>query len=173
MIVRSRGYLPHIEIKKTTYFVTFRLAGSMPAEVLELWRSERKDLEHRAGESNRETTAFEQQELARLYSDRIEEYLDSGADDCWLKNPEVAKIVSEALRHFDGTLYELHAWCIMPNHVHVIVTPVPSSGKYTSDLIPILHSWKSYSSHEANKILKRNAKFWQEEYYDHRIRNES
>src|SRR5262249_6293207 len=167
MIIRSRGYLPHIEEAKSTYFITYRLAGSMPAHLLELWKSERMDLEQRL--KIRKATDFEIQELTRLYSDRIEKYLDSGAGECWLKNPAVAHIVSDNLEHFDGTRYQLHAWCIMPNHVHSVMTPISIQD---SALIPILHSWKSYTALKANKILSRSGKFWQEEYYDHKIRSE-
>lgn len=67
----------------------------------------------------------------------------------------------------------------MPNHVHVVVQPF--AGKTTkagtpaaySELSDILHSWKSFTSKEANKLLRRSGEFWQAEYYDHLIRNES
>ena len=84
-----------------------------------------------------------------------------------MKNPVIADLVADALRKFDGSRYRLFAWCIMPNHVHTVFQPMSPHR-----LEDILHSWKSYTAHEANKILKRNVKdFWQREYFDHLIRN--
>jgi REP element-mobilizing transposase RayT len=144
----------------------------MPAVVLDQWRHERQEIERRVKEQGRELTEHEKHELERLYSDRVEEYLDRGIGDCWLNNPEVAELVVGALKYFDGSRYHLFAWCVMPNHAHVVFSPVPAPGKFSSELIPILHSWKSYTSHKANEILRKTGKFWQEEYYDHRIRTE-
>jgi REP element-mobilizing transposase RayT len=97
---------------------------------------------------------------------RLEEYLDSGSGACWLSNSKIAAVVADALRHFNCSYYWLHAWCVMPNHVHVLLEPLP--GHPLSD---ILHSWKSFSAKEANRILYRSGPFWQREYYDHLIRN--
>src|SRR6266536_1586998 len=55
----------------------------------------------------------------------------------------------------------------MPNHVHVIVRP-----KEEHTLSQILHSWKSFSAKEANRLLNRRGIFWQAESYDHLIRTE-
>jgi len=79
----------------------------------------------------------------------------------------VAQTVLDALKHFDGQRYDLLAWCIMPNHVHVVVCPLG-----THNLPEILHSWKSFTAKRANKLLQRQGQFWQEEYYDHLIRDE-
>jgi REP element-mobilizing transposase RayT len=80
----------------------------------------------------------------------------------------VAELVANALRFFDGQRYQLFAWCIMPNHVHVIFRP------FADWTLPkLLHSWKSYTSKEANRILGRSGRFWQDEYYDHLVRNEN
>jgi REP element-mobilizing transposase RayT len=94
-----------------------------------------------------------------------------------MKDERVADKVRDALLHFDAVRYSLAAWCVMPNHVHVVVrpfggitggTPVP-----LSELSEILHSWKSFSAKEANKLLRRSGEFWQAESYDHLIRNEA
>jgi len=79
----------------------------------------------------------------------------------------VAEMVRDALLHFQGDRYDLAAWCIMPNHVHVIVRPMRG---YT--LSEVLHTWKSFTAQRANRVLHREGKFWQSESYDHVIRNE-
>ncbi len=71
-------------------------------------------------------------------------------------------------RHFHGKRYRLFAWCLMPNHVHVLFSPLQGNM-----LENILHSWKSYSAQRANALLRRTGPFWQREYFDHLIRNEA
>ena len=96
----------------------------------------------------------------------IEENLDRGAGACYLRRPEIAELVAQALRKFDDERYRLLSWCVMPNHVHVVFQPwAPFALQH------ILHSWKSYSALQANALLKRTGRFWQREYYDHLIRD--
>ncbi len=166
--IRQGAYLPHWTREGAIYSVTFRLADSVPAPVLEAWRLERADLETAARRPARPLTANEYEKLISLHSEKIEAYLDSGAGACYLRMTEVAMIVSAALRHFDGERYELHDWCVMPNHVHVILRPLVGH-----TLENILHSWKSYTATAANRLLGRGGEFWQPEYYDHLIRDEA
>ncbi len=165
--IRNRGHLPHWEQEGGTYFVTFRLADSLPKSVLDFFEQERESLVRRAKQQRRELTSSEQTRLRELYSDRVETQLDSGAGACHLARPEIAELVAEALRRFDGKRYSLRAWCVMPNHVHVVFTVVPGES-----LEKIMHSWKSYTAHQANEILHRAGEFWQREYYDHLVRDE-
>src|SRR5260370_40431688 len=81
----------------------------------------------------------------RLSLKRVERCLDRGIGCCHLRDSRVAGIAAEALRHFHGRRYRLLAWCVMPNHVHVLFSPL---GEHSLD--GILHSWKSYSAHKAN-----------------------
>jgi len=98
---------------------------------------------------------------------RVEKFLDSGYGSCFLRDDRLAEIVQNALLYFDGLRYSLHAWCVMPNHVHVLLTP--ESG---FDLSGITHSWKSFSANKCNKLLGRTGSFWRTESFDRFIRNE-
>jgi REP element-mobilizing transposase RayT len=86
---------------------------------------------------------------------------------CLLRQPVNAELVANAIRFFDKKRYELPAWCVMPNHVHAIVSPYAghSLGK-------ILHSWKSFTSHELKKLLNREGSTWERESFDHLVRSE-
>ncbi len=139
----SRGYLPHFDSAETIQFVTFRLADSLPRAVAE--------------------------DLARLPDNLAEtdHRLDGGLGLCWLKEPAVAELVQKALMHFDGQRYRLLAWCIMPNHVHVVVEPMAEGS-----LGGIVHSWKSFTAKEANRLLGRRGPFWHKDYFDRYIRDE-
>jgi valyl-tRNA synthetase len=167
-IVKRQGHnLPHWTRHGAVYAVAFRLVDSLPPQVLQTWKQEREAILQRPKEQARPLTAHEEQELDRLYATRIEAFLDSGQGACHLAKPEIASLVQDALRHFDGQRYDLIAWCIMPNHVHVVVRPFEGH-----DLADILHSWKSFTAKQANRQLGISGSFWQEEYYDHLIRDE-
>lgn len=150
----SRGYLPHFDAgQEFTQIVTFRLADSVPNHVIAKWQDE---LLCRP-ETERET------ELHRL----IETFLDTGWGACHLCDQEIASLVEESLLFFDGTRYALHAWIVMPNHVHTLFTPITGWS-----LSKIVGSWKSFTAKEANQVLGRMGQFWQEDYFDRYVRNE-
>jgi REP element-mobilizing transposase RayT len=168
--IRSRGYLPHLEIPGATYFITFRLADSIPKPYLRRLESE---CNIAIGTLNRYNSCDNPHQHAKAwkiinrYSRTLERYLDESHGACHLKDPQVADIVAGALQFFNSERYELHAWCVLPNHVHVLC--VPGEGFV---LGKILHSWKSYTAKEANKVLGRTGTFWSREYYDRIVRNE-
>lgn len=168
LIIRDRGRLPHWEQDNATYFVTFRLADSLPQSVLNQITSERQSILKLARQQKRELPKTENKHLKRLSTVRIEEYLDSGAGACSLRIREIAETLAETLQLFDENRYRLFAWCIMPNHVHAVMRVFP-----THHLSDVLHSWKSYTAKQSNRILKTRGPFWQREYYDHLLRNEA
>jgi REP element-mobilizing transposase RayT len=128
---------------------------------------ERRDIHIRAEQQGRSLSDVEISRLRELHSERIEAYLDAGHGACWMGNSQVAELVADALRHFDGQRYRLYAWCIMPNHVHILIEPL-----IPHQLSKILHSWKSFTATAANRLLHRSGDFWQPESYDHLIRDE-
>jgi Transposase and inactivated derivatives len=110
---------------------------------------------------------LESDQVGQFAFARTDEALDQNYGDCWMRRPEVAGIVSGALKFFDGNRYDLHAWCVMPNHVHALFTPRPAQ-----KLDRILHSWKSYSATKANPTIgKTGAPFWEHESYDRLVRS--
>ncbi len=159
----SRRNLPHWQQEGRTYFVTFRLRDSLPQEKLEALRKNRAEWL----DTNPEPwSAAQSQEYHEMFSEKVQQWLDAGYGSCLLKDPALAQIVADALRHFDGERYDLVAWVVMPNHVHVLLTPRPGFA-----LGRILHSWKSFSAHEINKQTGRQGDVWQHETYDHIVRD--
>jgi REP element-mobilizing transposase RayT len=152
----SRGYLPHFDGSRVLQFLTFRLADSVPNECIERWKEE---LNWHAG------LDADRPESVQLRK-TIEHYEDAGHGACYLRDERIAQLVQEALLHFDGQRYRMIAWCIMPNHVHALVE--------TTDtwLSSILHTWKSFTAQEANKMLGRSGPFWMPDYFDRYIRND-
>jgi REP element-mobilizing transposase RayT len=107
-----------------------------------------------------EWESFFEIESDKLRRAALESFLDRGHGACWLRKSDIAELTENALRHGHGNLYELRAWVVMPNHVHVLfnVNAVPM-GK-------IVRSWKRYIAEIANGWLRRKGQFWQPEYWD-------
>jgi putative DNA methylase len=126
--------------------VTFRLADSLPRAILE------------------DRLANETSALRR---GRFESLLDAGHGETILAQPDAGAIVEGALLHFDRARYGLHAWCVMPNHVHVLLTPGPGFA-----LSAIVHAWKSFTAKAINRVLRRQGRLWWEEYFDRAIRDD-
>jgi type I restriction enzyme R subunit/putative DNA methylase len=167
----ERGYLPHCDFPGLVQFVTFRLADSMPA-------SRRGEWEH----------------LLKIEDDRerrtkLEEYLDRGVGECHLRRPQIAKIAEDAMLHFHNERYELIAWCVMPNHVHVLVHV------WQAPLWKMVAMWKKFVAAKALAMLRQERRspdrpvragdntglnrspafqsFWQREYWDTFMRDEA
>ena len=105
----------------------------------------------------------------KKYFNKIDNlFYQYGNSPDYLKQDEIAKIVADSMKFYDGKDYELLCYCIMPNHVHFII----KLNKEARLLEDIMHSIKRYSASKANKVLKRAGQFWQHENYDHIIRNE-
>lgn len=150
----SRGYLPHWEAGETPQSICFRLADSLPEAVVRQCLTNLSELpEHEAKIKLRK---------------QLEAALDRGHGEALLSKPNVATIVQDALLFFDGTRYRLHAWCIMPNHVHVLMTPLGEQSHAS-----LVNSWKSFTALQINRALKRNGQVWFREYFDRKIRNEN
>jgi REP element-mobilizing transposase RayT len=148
--IRSRGRLPHLYRDGGTYFVTFRLFDAVVH-----------------APDRAKDTSIDNADLADDPSALLSDYdppLRLGS--CLLERPAVAEIVQNAIMFFDGTRYEMIAWCVMPNHVHVVFAPLNGYGPDQ-----ILHSWKSFTAHAVNKLLNRTGPPWERESFDHLVRN--
>jgi putative DNA methylase len=126
--------------------ITFRLADALPADVSRRLAKEADSVERRK---------------------QVDAFLDAGYGKCWLARPELATFVEQAIFHFDGDRYRLLAWCIMPNHVHALIE---TRAHYPLDRI--VHSWKSFTAKQINKLLHRAGEIWQREYFDRYIRDD-
>ncbi len=184
-IENAAGNLPHWRQDGVTYFVTFRLADALPVETLALWRREREDWLRRHPPPH---TPAQRREYHERFVERFQKWLDAGHGTCVLSDLAVRLIVSTAIKHFadestSGILpissplrgktprvrdvrYSLREWVVMPNHVHVVVTPLDGHSLST-----ILHSWKSFTATAINRHLGRSGALWQKESFDHIVRS--
>ena len=156
----QRGYLPHRDYGSAVQAITFREGDSLPTHVIEEWRSELSDL-------TTSNDPKEQENYQKELSKRIARYEDAGHGSCHLRRPELARIVQDRLLKGHDQDYKLIAWCIMPNHVHVLIKQVENSS-----LGEIVKHWKGSSAHQINHALERAGPFWAEDYFDRVIRDE-
>ena len=168
---RFRLNLPHWQQADATYFVTFRLADSLPREAVQRWLDDRRVWLQARGltsaEEVRKLPESEQRRFSKHFIGRIERTLDECAGECVLRSPKIAQLVATALGFFHNQRYWLHRAVVMPNHVHALVTPAEGQR-----LDQIIHSWKSFTAKEINRLTGREGQVWQAESYDHIVRNE-
>ena len=134
--------MPHRDEPGLTQFVTFHLADSFPAALRSEWE------------------AILKVEDVQARRERLQAYLDKGNGECFLRRSDLAKLVEDSFRFFHGKRYELWAWVVMPNHVHVLFQAGSESMSRT------VENWKKFTAHEANKLTGRQGKFWFEDYWD-------
>ena len=159
-------HLPHWRQDGATYYATFRLGDSLPQPKL-------RELSFLRKERNRQhpqpRSKEESEEFAREIMKKVEVWLDQGMGSCVLGNADASATVARAMHFFDGKRYQLAAYIIMPNHVHVIVQPMV----YVDDpLERIIHSWKRHSARQINEKLGRSGSLWQKESFDRIVRDE-
>lgn len=191
--------MPHWRQDGCTYFVTYRLADSIPAGVLREWEFEKlkwiqarvkvdsignridsndsidNRIESRDSIDNR---TYRWDELFPLLCDsdryaflkcfnrKLNTYLDNGAGSCVLRHRACAKIVLEGWEFFDGIRYQLGDLVVMPNHVHLLITPMAGF-----ELEGVLQSRKRQSAKEINQELNVSGTLWQKHSYDHIVRD--
>jgi putative transposase len=158
-----------------TYFLTFRTADSLPADVLRQWLQERGAWLQRHGiapdapdwrQALQRLPAALRNDFHGRFTEAFHNYLDAGYGECLLKRPELAAVVARTLLHFDGQRYHLGDFVVMPNHVHLLVCLLGET-----DLLAQTKSWKRYSSTQINHCLGRQGHFWQAESFDHLVRS--
>ena len=168
-----RRHLPHWQPGGATLFVTFRLAGSLPRGMAAELRAERKGRQPALAltDDGRERRGLSLD--SRLPFERWDTALDRAAQGPrWLAQPRVAAAVSEALHYRHERAYDLVAFCIMPNHVHLVCTPLAREDGTYFPLDRVLQSLKRHTARQANRTLERQGPFWQAESYDHVVRDE-
>jgi putative transposase len=185
MKTNYKNRLPHIAPIGASFFVTFRLADALPQHLV---RQLEQELDAKEQLLRREFPndwfRYFRVEKKRMFT-KYEHQLDRlryGA--CHLKDPIAANLVINKLKRFDGQYYDLWAYCIMPNHVHVLLDfsrqimecqnffllEIPKNYK---QLDYVMMRIKGASSFEINRALNRKGTLWAKDSFDHYVRNEA
>jgi REP element-mobilizing transposase RayT len=170
-----RRNLPHYHPEGFSLFITYRLANPLPEEVLSDLKQQRvQDLERLQTSSLAERYNVEKKHFSH-YDDWLDRCV-SGL--CWLEKTNVANIVIEKIQSLAGERYKLFTYCIMPNHVHLLIKYIDEghlghhgkTAKYpVTDTLRLL---KGSTARYCNQALGRDGEFWQHESYDHYVRDE-
>jgi REP element-mobilizing transposase RayT len=176
----KRNY-PHYQPLGCTYFVTTRLAGTIPKKVYEKFK--KRYNQQMLMISKCKNVTKRRRLLNELYKNSFLNY-DSILDKStqgrnWLSNKLVANLVQNSIHRRDNKDYELYAYTIMPNHIHIIFKPIIEQNPELLNnndenyfiVTKIMKSLKMYTGKEANNILNRSGPFWKHESYDRVIRN--
>lgn len=180
-----RRNLPHVVPIGGTFFITSRLKGSLPYDVLRRLQEKQERELHLIN-----VNPLLKEEEKILLRIRAQENYFSEFDDqldqvvfgpTWLEHPDVAEVVASKFMEYDGKHYDLIAYTIMKNHIHLLIDTsiqinrllpaVVATKENTMPLSKIMQLVKGGSSFKANRLLNRVGAFWQDESYDHLVRN--
>ncbi|MFD1874181.1 transposase [Hymenobacter bucti] len=162
-LIHYERHLPHRLPPGEVIFLTFRLADTLPRQLLAHLHEETALLVNRVDITPEQLYATQ-----KKYFGRFDHHLNQAAfGPTWLAQPDIAALVKQSLHYFDGRTYDLHGYCLMPNHVHLVMGIAPEAPPLTKTLQRL----KSYTATQANRLLGRSGTFWQAESYDHVVRN--
>ncbi|MHB0989397.1 MAG: transposase [Bellilinea sp.] len=172
-LVFYERHLPHYQVDGATIFVTFRLAGSLPISIIRYLNEVKHQQERIVGKISDPTARKEAFTRSnKILFGKWDKALDLNyAESNWLSDRNVAETIWNSIHYRDKKEYILDACCIMPNHIHIVITPLKNGEAYHC-LSEIMQSLKGYTARKANIILRRTGQFWQHESFDHVVRND-
>lgn len=170
MKIYYRRNLPHFQFDQSYYFITFRLYNSLQREVIDYLKNYyRKNKNEILKIKDPDLRSDKLYELQKRYFGIFDRHLDTNRECInYLCDPRISGIVKKSIEFRDGQDYETIAYCIMPNHVHLLI----HVQRFLKPLYKIMQSLKRHTGRESNKIINRLGSFWHEESYDHIVRNE-
>ncbi len=155
--------IPHWNQSDCVQFVTFRLADSLPQSKLQEYRQKRDEW---LKTHPKPWDSSVQEDYDNIFVAVIDRWIDAGYGECILIDKRVRDILEDAIMHSDSIKYDIYAFVIMPNHVHVLMTP-----REGNTVQGIVGAWKRISSHGINTLLGRRGTVWERESFDHLVRN--
>ncbi|MEK7255911.1 MAG: hypothetical protein AAB316_14265, partial [Bacteroidota bacterium] len=178
--------LPHLQPPEGTFFITYRLFGSIPTNIISELKEQHKQALAQIQQEHRLVDGVKMDDLpppqrqvweaiiqkkeyleGKKHFKRLDDFLDTNLNEPhWLKKAEIAELVKNSLHHFENQHYRLWAYTIMANHVHALLTMLPGA----PILWKVLQDSKKFTGRQANRLLGREGQFWEEESYDHLIR---
>jgi len=173
-IIDTKRHLPHKQLPDCVLFITWRLAFTLPdyvyqklSEQRKVHLNESKDLSRE--DENAKTIDFRNAQF-HFFDNWIDNYKDCQHD---LSQEPYLSIVSDVLKYDNGKKYAISSYCIMPNHVHLVIKPLTKETGDLYTLPEIMETIKKVTAHKINKAISREGRFWQQESYDRIIRDEA
>jgi len=163
---------PHYQFRDSIVFITWRVAGTLPAHILELFQQLKATETERDTIWDLEKIQAENARLFRLYQEYDQELAHWQTPGFFLNDAALASILTQAFHFYNGKKYELHAYCVMSNHVHLLIRALRrENGEYYL-IADLIRGLKRYTAHELNKLWGKSGQFWDDYYFDRIIRDE-
>ncbi len=166
--------LPHRLPLGNKFFITTRLVDSVPVEVIQQFELENRNAVKLLEENypNLDERKIEIGKQWKRNFATFDKYLDNNqGGNHWLKQNDIAEIVKESLHYWHKKRYDLIAFTIMSNHIHILIDTWDVES-YDTSVTTIMQSIKRLTAKQSNILLRREGQFWQSESYDHLVRNE-
>jgi len=164
--------LPHIQPLDAVFFITYRLNFEYSNDVINHFNMKHDEFVKLVSQTLKEKRKQKSDELYKILFDIEDSFLSKIKSHKWLMNDKIAEIIKESLFFRNETEYELICFCIMPNHVHILIKPLVEKENIPYSLSSIIHDHKRFTAKECNKLLNRLGAFWYPDFYDHYIRDE-
>ena len=163
---------PHYQFRDSIVFITWRLAGTLPSHILKLFRQLTSEQDNQEKTRDLQNIKQETPSLFKLYQEydlELAKWNDPGFS---LNEERLARIITCALHYHEGKKYELHAYCVMSNHVHLLIRALKQDNENYYHIADLLQALKRYTANEINKRLGKSGNLWDDYYFDRIIRNE-
>ncbi len=169
---KSRN-LPHIFANNKPIFITYRLNFTLPQEVMDQYNQQVEEWFHELECLSQEEKKIKLKEKDHRFFDWFDRIIALSPDlPRFLHKDGIRQIIEESFKRFDGLRYSLLGYCIMPNHVHVLMIPMAQNDGNIFPIPHIVYTWKKFTATAINKILGKKGSLWQKESYDSLVRDE-
>ena len=167
-------FLPHIQPKYAQYFITFTLSNSTILKYFHEIKYKRELKLKNYKNNNSEKTTIYRTNINKKYFDMFDNFLNTfDSKENYLSDTKCSDIIVNKLKEYHSKYYNLLAYCIMPNHVHILIdTAIQTENDNFVPIGKIMKLIKGGTSREINIILKRKGTLWLRDYYDHYIRTQ-
>ena len=172
LVEKHRRYLPHFQEEGQVIHLTWRLEGTLPQQILALvedMRSIMSELDRKDKTDSRDTLYQEYLQKTADYDEQLGKHKPIGIN---LSTPDNADIITRAFHYYDGKLYNLLAYCVMPNHVHLLIQPLEQESGCFSRISETVKRIKSYTSKQIKALNHCESAVWRADYFDRYIRDE-
>jgi REP element-mobilizing transposase RayT len=169
--IRYWSHGPHYQFEDSIVFITWRLAGTLPAHIMDLFRQLRSADSEQENDRDLKRIQRENARLFNLYQDYDLELANWNDPGFSLNDEALAPIVTGAFQFYARVKYELHAYCVMSNHVHILIRALRDENGDLNRVSDLVRSMKSFTAHEINKVLQRRGQLWDDFHFDRVIRD--
>jgi putative transposase len=170
IVEKHRSHGPHYQFRDSIIFLTWRLAFTLPSHVTEYFKLLNKTMQEIRSQDD-----LDNKKKNLHFYERFDQY-DSALAGCKtpdfsLNDVDIAAIVKNSFHFYDGKKYLLHAYCLMSNHVHLVIMPIDDGPGEAVKVSTIVQFLKRYTAREITRVRNRKIRVWEHYYFDRFVRD--